>query len=167
MFRKEYIKPGMLVQLKSGELTIASYKNRIREDIFLSWNDRTGRCLQLEDYLDDLTYPNHEELNIDKVYDIGIYCKPFDMDTSARSVLWDRYSNYRFSGGERTTAACLIGMLNMFSKKFNSKIPIKYNSSTKKIYIGNNEVCLIIPEEFFPNLKESTTLEAINDGEIL
>lgn len=165
MFKKDCIKVGMIVKFHSGEFAIASYENRNSENIILCWNNNSGKCLNLEYYLNDLTYPNHNELDIDEVYDLGSYWEPFDMNVSIRALLWSRQNKNKFSSCEKTTANGLKCVLSTF-REFKDEIPISC-IPRDKIIIGDDEVNIIIPEKFFPNLNEPTTLEAIINGEVL
>lgn len=164
MFRKEYIKPGMLVKFHSGEIAIANYEHNHDEDIGLSWNDKSGKSLDLKNYSEDLSYPNHEDISIDEVYGVGSFYDPFNMNTSLRTLLWKRNGN-KFSQDEKVTANYLLVILNSFKRRVD-ETSIRYTHKGQ-IFIGDEEVSLIIPEKFFPNLKEATTLEAIVNGEVL
>ncbi len=169
MITKKCLRAGMLVEFRNGEITILAFLNNNKingKELCLSWNDDSGRCLLLEDYLDDLTYPNKEEFSIDKVYEVGSCYKPFSMDISNRELLWDR-NKIGFSLKERCKAASIKLFISTVDSN-ESPIFIRPLPNNKlEVTCGETSYFTLPLDENFVNLDEITALDDIIYGEIL
>lgn len=160
MIDKEFLKAGMLVKFQNQEIAIVC---NCSDRKMLSWNDRSGRCLELRDYNDDLTFPENSILNIDVVYDKGGYLTPFDMDPEKRLVLWNR-NKEGFSQKEKIKAT---EIKYLFSSLCNSEQPISIVPLKGAIVVYNDLMKLFFPNNVFFNLEKPMFLGDIIDGEIL
>lgn len=159
MISKKFLKPGMLIKFHNQETAIIS---SCSDRLIISWNDESGRSLNLEDYNDDLIF-GRDSLDIDVVYDTGGYIKPFDMDPEKRLVLWDR-NREGFSQKEKSKA---IEIYHLFSSLCASNKPIIIVPINDIIEIYNDLIKLTIPNDVFFNLTKPMFLSDIIYGEIL
>lgn len=160
MFSKKFLKSGMLIKFHNKETAIIS---SCSDRMIISWNDKSGRCLYLEDYNDDLTFSKNSDLNIDIVYGTGGYFTPFNMDQEGRLILWNR-NKEGFSQKEKIKA---IEIDRLFSSLYPSNKPIIIVPINDIIEIYNDSIKLAIPHDVFFNLTKPMFLSDIINGEIL
>lgn len=145
---KDYLIPGMLVKLRNGEVAIIAYEtNGITTRKILSWNDCSGRSVEIKDYNDKLEYPSAIYLSIDIIYSLNGFTSPFDMDEKKRAILWERNANNKFSYSERALALHLKDLVN-------------YLCPSKNIYLIkklNNIISIISDEGVEVNFPSKTT----------
>lgn len=160
MISKKFLKPGMLIKFHNQEVVIVS---ECSGKIIISWNDGSGRCLEVEDYNNDLTFSKNFDFNIDTVYDTGDYLTPFDMNPDKRLILYDR-NREGFSQKEKIKA---IEINYLFSSLHMSNKPIIVVPINDIIEVYNDSVKLIFPNDVFFNLTKPMFLGDIINGEIL
>lgn len=168
MFHKEYLQAGMLVKLRTGDFAIVAHDSYDNNELFLSWNDGSARCLSIEHYNYDLTY--HDDIkkyDIMQIYDHGNFDKPFTMDYKERILLWDRNNSNKFSLKERAYASGLELFFSRFASE-DSQYEIFLEGFSDHINLNQGDTRIRISAKYFPNVdNRRLRLTDILHGEVL
>lgn len=155
----------MLVKLRGYEEPLIIYIDDI-SNLCLSWNDKSGRTLQLINYNNDLTYKNYKEYDIIIIYSLGPFYEPYTMDTKNRYIVWRRDTINVFSLDERMKAISIKGIFDSLCNEKEDIIIERINPDF--LNIKNKSISMTIPDIIFPNLHiDKLPLDAIIIDEIL